>query len=182
MSRSGPLRLTAIVLSNRSEVTSANSEGGTGAIPALLTSTSMHPNSATVDVDERFALLPVADMATHRQCPPAHLPHLLGHRLPWPELAAGHDDIGARLGEPEDHLATETLAAPGHDYDLPGRVELGISPSSAMAAGRGHAPSRACRSPGGRRGVERSGQLVERDFGRHCICQRPVLTRRARLV
>ena len=47
VSRSGPLRLTAIVLSNSSDVTSS-SDGGTGAMPALLTSTSMRPNSAIV--------------------------------------------------------------------------------------------------------------------------------------
>ena len=66
VSRSGPLRLTAIVLSNRSGVTSS-SDGGTGAMPALLTSTSMRPNSATVASIERRALVPVADVAAHRR-------------------------------------------------------------------------------------------------------------------
>jgi len=47
ISRNGPFTLTPKVLSNSSSVTPAN-EGGTGAIPALLTSTSMRPNSLTV--------------------------------------------------------------------------------------------------------------------------------------
>jgi hypothetical protein len=40
-------------------------------MPALLTSTSMRPNSATVAADERFALRPVPDVARHRERTPA---------------------------------------------------------------------------------------------------------------
>jgi hypothetical protein len=46
VSRKGPLRFTAIVLSNRSAVTPRR-DGGTGAMPALFTSTSIRPNSVT---------------------------------------------------------------------------------------------------------------------------------------
>ena len=96
-------------------------------MPALLTSTSMRPNSATVASIERGALVPVADVAAHRQRPPADAPaprrRPTSHGL---ELAARHDDVGARLREPERHRAAQALAASGDDDDLAGRVELGM--------------------------------------------------------
>ena len=91
-------------------------------MPALLTSTSMRPNSATVASTSARALVPVADVAAHRQRAPAQRPDLAGDHFARLELAAGDDHVGARLGEPQRHRPAQALAAAGDDDDLAGRV------------------------------------------------------------
>ena len=130
-----------MVLSNSSEVTSS-SDGGTGAMPALFTSTSMRPNSATVGVDERTALVPVAHVAAHREGAATERAHLVGDLLARRELAARDHDVGAGLREAERHRPAEALAPAGDDDHLAGGVEgrdghgtitsLPTTPRSAM--------------------------------------------------
>ena len=136
VSRSGPLRLTAIVLSNRSEVTSSN-DGGTGAMPALFTSTSMRPNSATV---ASMSAPQSSQSPTWQRTASARRPEradLVGDDLARFELAARDDHVGARLREAQRHRAAQALAAAGDDDDLAGRVEA-----------RGASSCRAARSCG----------------------------------
>ena len=93
-------------------------------------------------VDQRLALVPVADVAADRQRPPPERAHLVGDDLTGFELPARDHDVGARLREPERHRAPEAFAPAGDDHDLPGRVEardghgtitsLPTTPRSAM--------------------------------------------------
>jgi hypothetical protein len=76
-------------------------------------------------VDERAALLPVADVAGHREGPPPEGPNLGGDHLAGVELAAGHHDVGASLGEAEGHRPAEALGGAGHHDHLAGRAECG---------------------------------------------------------
>ena len=71
----------------------------------------MRPNSATVASMSARALVPVADVAAHRQRPPAERADLVGDDLARLELAARDDDVGAGLGEPERHRPAQSLAA-----------------------------------------------------------------------
>ena len=97
-------------------------------------------------LDEVAALLPVADVARHREGAPTEGPHLVGHPLALVELAAGDHDVGARLGEAERHRPTEALAAAGDHDDLvvdPERRDGHATPAAvrssahlASAAGR----------------------------------------------
>ena len=123
VSRSGPLRFTAIVLSNSSAVTSS-SDGGTGAMPALLTSTSTRPNSAIV----------ASMSAAHwSQSPTWHARRARGgpgrgfpRRPPRTRSSFDcDDDVGSRFPESQRHRASRALAGAGDDHDLAGRVEVG---------------------------------------------------------
>src|SRR5262249_36185956 len=69
------------------------------------------------------ALIPLADVALHRQRPPTHRANLVRHLLARVALAARPGHVGARFREPERRGATKTLAAPSDDHDLAGRVQ-----------------------------------------------------------
>ena len=108
-----------MVLSKSSALTSS-SDGGTGAMPALFTRTSIRPKAATVVSTRAAQSLPVADVTPHRECLSPQGSDLGGHFLARIELAAGDDDIGTRFGEPQRHGPSKSLAPSGDDHDLVG--------------------------------------------------------------
>ena len=150
--RNGPLRLTAMTLSNSSSPTSTRL-GYSGAMPALLTRMSTLPNSACDGGVEGVEIGPLPDVAGDRQRRPTRLlAHLLGERRAGVELAAGDGDVGAAAGEGQHHLPSEAPAAAGDEGDLAGQVDLHRCPFASVSASRGCARrgGRACRC--GRRG------------------------------
>ncbi len=88
-------------------------------------------------VDERRALVPVADVAAHGQGPPAARADVGRDRLARVELAARDHDVGARVRETESHGAAETLATAGDDDDLAGCVEAGSAHRPPRRRGAG---------------------------------------------
>ena len=75
-------------------------------------------------VDERVALVPVADVRPDRQRATAGgLLHLARHRLAVVELAARDHDVGARSRVAEHDRPADAPAPTGDDGDLAGEVE-----------------------------------------------------------
>ena len=116
LSRSGPLRFTAIVLSNRSSVTPGErrrNRRDTGVVDEDVDPTEL--GDGGVDQGSRTgAQSPTwhdtASGATERA-------HLVGDGLARVELRLDHD-VGTGLREAEGHRAPEALAASGHHDDL----------------------------------------------------------------
>src|SRR6185369_9458430 len=86
-------------------------------------------------VGEGLDLAPVPHVAGHRQrAPPGGRAHLVRGGLAGGELAAGDDDVGARLREGQYHGAAEAAAAAGDEGDLAGEVKEPVQHSSRSAS------------------------------------------------
>ena len=130
------------------------------------------PELGDRDVDQRRALVPVADVAAHRQRPATQGLDLRDHPVARRELAAGDDHVGPRLGEAQGHGPSEALAPAGDDHDL------AIGPEGRDGHLSPRRERRPARSPAGQPVTARS-PACRRRRGRPCAAARRGARRRA---
>ena len=120
--RNGPLRLTAITLSNSSSLTSVSlsyMRRDAGVVDEDVDA----PEVAVDVLDEGVELVPVPDVAGARGSLGALGAQRRRDLVAGVGLAADDDDLGARLGERPGHGEPEPARAAGDDRDAAGEVE-----------------------------------------------------------